>query len=469
MLLRKPRSVVDCDAALQTADWIVQLRWIAVLGQCIAIALTAGWLGVKLPLPFLAIAVSFTVVTNLALMIYLRRQRKKTILNEPQSSAIQLQLDNLSSVTDFESLVDTTRRARSQVQLLENLLGTSLLIDVITLTVLLYLTGGISNPFSCFYFANIAVCGLILAPRWTWAVSGLSVVGIMVLLLDTMPLRLAGFEEYVNLPFWSIRKQANFVALSACCLIVTYFINILMKELRNRELRLANAEAERMRSQRLEALATLAAGAGHELASPLSTIAVVAKELSRKLDKPEVPKSVTRDVDLIRSELDRCKEVLHRLKSGAGEASAEGFQFVSAPELIQAIIQPLRDPKRIDVYLRPERSEAVAKLPLQALSQAIRNLVQNALDASATDKQVTMELTTADEAWIIRVTDQGEGMDAETVERFGQPFFTTKSVGQGMGLGVFLTRNVVRGLSGDLQVESKPGEGTTICVRIPVV
>jgi two-component system sensor histidine kinase RegB len=241
-----------------------------------------------------------------------------------------------------------------------------------------------------------------------------------------------------------------------------------MKELRNRELRLANAEAERMRSQRLESLATLAAGAGHELASPLSTIAVAAKELSRQLEKIAVPKSVTRDVDLIRSELDRCREVLNRLKSGAGEASAEGFHLVAVNELIQAIVMPLRQPQRINVYLRPQNSVAVARLPLQALSQAIRNLLQNALDASPAHANVTMEITTANDAWVIRVVDQGTGMDMETADRIGQPFFTTKSVGQGMGLGIFLTRNVVRGLGGDLNVQSEVGVGTTMVVHIPV-
>ncbi len=296
----------------------------------------------------------------------------------------------------------------------------------------------------------------------------LSVVGIIILLIDTRPLQLAGFASESQMPFLSIRKQANFVALTTCCIVVTYFINVLMNELRNREVRLANAEAERMRSQRLEALATLAAGAGHELASPLSTIAVVAKELSRKLDKPEVPKSITRDVDLIRSELDRCREVLNRLKSGAGEASAEGFHEVSVQALIDAIVRPMRQPDRIDVHLRPENSIATARLPLQALSQAIRNLLQNALDASAADRRVLMEITTDADTWVIRVIDQGEGMDAETVERIGQPFFTTKSVGQGMGLGVFLTRNVVRGLSGDLKIESRQGQGTTVVVTLPV-
>jgi two-component system, sensor histidine kinase RegB len=468
MLLRKPSSPIDYSAALDTAEWIVQLRWFAVFGQCLAIAVTAGWLLANLPLTMLSIAVSITVITNIALMIYLRRQRKNVAANELASPQIRVELNNLSTVTDFESLLSGNRDAMAKVKLLENLLGSSLLIDVVTLTAMLYLTGGIENPFSCFYFANIAVCGLILAPRWTWAVSGLSVIGVVILLIDTRPLPIIGFAADRVEPFLSIRKQGSFLALATCCIVVTYFINVLMNELRNREMRLANAEAERMRSQRLEALATLAAGAGHELASPLSTIAVVAKELSRKLDKPDVPKSVTRDVDLIRSELERCKQVLHRLKSGAGEASAEGFHEVPVRSLVDAIVLPLREPTRIDVYIRPENSAAVARLPLQALSQAIRNLIQNALDASPSDERVTLEVTTTDTSWVLRVTDRGSGMDAETVERIGQPFFTTKSVGKGMGLGVFLARNVVRGLGGELNISSQPNEGTTIIVQIPI-
>ncbi len=463
MLLRKSRSPADYTAALDTAVWIVQLRWFAIVGQCAAISVTAWLFQIPLPLGWLGAAVSITVITNIALMVYLFLQRRQ----DTDDWKSQLNPLGDSEISSEVPSADTAR-AVTKIAMLENLLGSSLLVDVVTLTAMLYLTGGIANPFSCFYFANIAICGLILAPRWTWAVSGLSVLGIAFLLVDSRELMFVGFAEEAELPFWSIRKQGNFVALSACCIVVTYFINVLMAELRNRELRLANAETQRTRSQRLEAMATLAAGAGHELASPLSTIAVVAKELSRKLDKPDVPKNITRDVDLIRSELDRCRDVLSRMKSGAGEASAEGFREVAPEQLAKAIIEPLRQPERIEYKSTAAQKNPIARLPLQALSQAIRNLVQNALDASPPDAKVLLQFEINPLQWTILVSDNGTGMDPETVDRIGQPFFTTKSVGQGMGLGVFLTRNVVRGLGGQMHFESRIELGTTVRVEIPM-
>ena len=469
MLLRKSQSSADYSAAIETAVWIVQLRWFAIIGQCVAIALTLIWLRASLPLFWLICVIGVTVSANVLLSGYLAFERYReshrigiATLTQPKP-IVELELHNASTAVVKPLVIDNRKVSR-----LENIVGTSLLIDVTTLTGMLYLTGGLSNPFSCFYFANIAVCGLILAPRWTWAVSCLSVLGIAVLLTDFCPLNLPGFEVEANSSLLSVRKQASFVALSTCVIVVTYFINVLMNELRNREVRLASAEAERMRSQRLEAMATLAAGAGHELASPLSTIAVVAKELSRKLDKPDVPANIVRDVALIRSELDRCREVLHRMKSGAGEASAEGFHPVSVTALIDAITLPLRQPERVKVEVSALQINTTAKLPLQAFSQAIRHLVQNGLDASSPDDKVALRIEVDSKQWAIRVIDSGSGMDAETLDRIGQPFFTTKTVGQGMGLGVFLTRNVVQGLGGSMQIESVLNQGTTITVGVPV-
>ncbi len=108
---------------------------------------------------------------------------------------------------------------------------------------------------------------------------------------------------------------------------------MLAGELRQREQQLSIAEKERERGRRLEAMATLAAGAGHELASPLSTIACGCQELSRNLEKYDVSSSIRRDVDLIREELNRCRDILHRMKSGAGEAAAEHLHPVSVEEL----------------------------------------------------------------------------------------------------------------------------------------
>jgi len=251
---------------------------------------------------------------------------------------------------------------------------------------------------------------------------------------------------------------------------------MLEMEFRLRVVQLAVVEKERERSQRLEALATLAAGAGHELASPLSTIAVVAKELSRNLEKTDSTPSIRRDVELIREELNRCKEILHRMKSGAGEAAAENLHPISLGEILRETVQAMREPQRVNIEMSNAVSDSLGILPKQALSQALRNLLQNGMDASKPFQAVTLQvavdkqrsLKKSVEIWHLTITDEGTGMTEEVQRRIGEPFFTTKEVGQGMGLGVFLTRNVIRGLGGEITFSSSP-EGGTICrVSLPV-
>jgi two-component system sensor histidine kinase RegB len=255
--------------------------------------------------------------------------------------------------------------------------------------------------------------------------------------------------------------------------VLTYFVSQLALEVRLRDRRLAIAEKEKERAQRLEALATLAAGAGHELASPLSTIAVIAGELSRRLDKPEIPDKVKRDFGLIREELSRCKDILHRMKSGAGEAAAERLHPVALGEILQDSIHAMREPHRVELRMEKAVGDFKALLPKQALSQAIRNLLQNGLDASDPQQKVVLSSNIELDKqqyrnWQLTIEDCGTGLSDEVLRRIGEPFFTTKEVGKGMGMGVFLTRNVIQGLGGTLRFDRRASQGTLCTVSIPI-
>jgi two-component system sensor histidine kinase RegB len=123
--------------------------------------------------------------------------------------------------------------------------------------------------------------------------------------------------------------------------------------------------------------------------------------------------------------------------------------------------------------MEPAVGEFKALLPLQALSQALRNLMQNGLDASSPQQGVdvhsTIELVAPDRRmWLLEIQDSGSGLSEEVARRIGEPFFTTKEVGEGMGLGVFLTRNVIQGIGGELRFANAPSGGTLCTVRVPL-
>jgi two-component system sensor histidine kinase RegB len=256
--------------------------------------------------------------------------------------------------------------------------------------------------------------------------------------------------------------------LAGCASVVVYFITCVTRELRQREADLRTAERQRARSQQLEALATLAAGAGHELSTPLGTIAVVAKELTRHLEGADVPDSVLEDVELIRRELDHCRKILDRLSAKAGQAVGEEVTSINVGEFVQEVLNGLRRPDRVQVSLPAETKAARVSLPLQGAAQAFRGLLQNALDATEPEGLVQFSAA-ADGPWLkLTVRDSGPGMTAEVLTRAGDPFFTTKEPGKGMGLGLFLCRSIVERLGGTLDLTSRPGRGTTATVRLPL-
>lgn len=427
---------VHSHPTLETAVWFLQLRWVAVAGQLVTMAAVEWGLHIKLPLSGLLMFIGITATTNIAYDLWLRHLRRRGLQESDRLPTFQI----ISSL---------------------------MLVDIAVLTGMLYLSGGLTNPFALFYFVNIAVAGAILTPTWAWGIWFVAVLGVTVLLLSSEPLDELSSGNLQATGEWTIPKLGYLVSFATCGGVITYFVTVLTGELKQRELALKDAENARVRNRQLEALATLAAGAAHELASPLSTIAVVAKELSRALEKHGAPDTAIKDVSLIRSELDRCRQILDRMTSAAGEAAGERLREIAIKEFLQETMLGLREPQRVRVDLSKSTGMSQNLLPVQATAQAVRNLVQNALDASLPGTEIVVQAESLDDKWRILVTDCGHGMSPEVLQRVGEPFFTTKEPGRGMGLGLYLTQNVLRRLDGALRFTSRVGQGTTAEILLP--
>ena len=439
------------------AIWLFRLRWVAVAGQLLTVAWAATLFHISLPLTPILSIIALTATTNVLCTRWWRRL-----------AARQTQSKHL----------DEQRREKQREG--KRILLVVMVLDVLSLTALLYFAGGPSNPFTMFYFVNLALAAVILPARNAWALAGIALGCFLGLFIShvSLPvlqesLLVAGFVPGTSM---RLQYQGLFVSLTACGSVVVYFITCVTRELRQREAQLRAAELQRSKGHRLESLATLAAGAAHELATPLSTIAVVTKELSRHLDGADVPESVLEDMNLIRSELDHCRGILDRLSTGAGQAVGESVTPVTAAVLVEEILCSLRFRRRVDIVMEIETSETMVPVPLQAVAQAIRGVVQNAIDATqsnATDNsesETTVKLSVAADGAYMRfqVRDAGPGMSREVLARAGDPFFTTKEPGKGMGLGLFLCRSVVERIGGTLKLTSLPREGVTAEVRLPL-
>jgi two-component system, sensor histidine kinase RegB len=419
---------------LGTSAWLLRLRWFAVFGQLVTVFI-AGRFGGELPwVPLLAL-IAVTAVSNAAYALWLQRARPRAVAGDRVAQADKI--------------------------------ATSLMmLDLVTLTLMLYFSGGIDNPFSLFYFVNLAVGGVILRPRWAWVLTAMAILGCSLLIYASLPV--PGLIEPNRRPDSSLHTLGLFIAYATCGSVVTHFVTRTAAELTRSERLLSETQSEHQRIIRLEGLTTLAAGAAHELATPLSTIDVIARELGRHLQDCETPQSVREDVRLIDQQLEICRQILRRMRVAVGDSMADSWDRTTVGDLIDCALEGVRDPDRVDVNDGPEAVERHPLwIPQEAVAQAIRNLIHNGLDASGRGGRVTLQATVHNENVQFRIRDYGRGMSNEELGRAGEPFYTTKEPGRGMGLGLFLTRNVVSRLGGSLDFESIPGRGTEAIVTLP--
>jgi len=407
-------------------SWLLRLHWAAIFGQAVVIFVVEEALQVALPLTTLIEIMGLEVVTNAACELWVRRARPVT---EPMVAA-------------------------------------TMALHVTCFTALLYFTGGPMNPFSFLYLVHISLAALILRPRWTWTLVLFSLASSAALFIRHVPLPMDHGPHAHHMHHdgsMDMHLRGMWVAFAVGAGFIVYFLYRVTSALAGREAELVRMREHAARSERLASMATLAAGAAHELSTPLATIAVIARELERQLG----PGPVSDDARAIRERVERCREIIAQLSNDAGQSPGEGAARVTSEEILQSALSGLGDPGRVRVDADGESSVRRLEVPMRTTAQALRNVVKNALDASPGDSIVVMRMRSEGNAVRFECEDEGSGMPADVVARCTEPFFTTKEPGSGMGLGLFLTRSVVDQLGGTLSVKSEPGVGTTVVVSLP--
>ena len=431
------------------ATWLVKLRWVAVIGQLATIAGAVFLFRIQIPMVWaMAIVILLTAASNLFLAVWFRRWK---------------QIDDRLAVN-----------AKHPVSPLpwNLILGLVLVMDMFSLTTLLFTSGGPNNPFCLFFFVNLSLCALMLNRRWAWAINLLTIVCFAALMFEHHELDKLGdgLETIRSLQNVSLQHIGLLAAFATCASVIVYFMTRLTDELAMQQQAVRRAQALRANSDKIQALGTLAAGTAHELATPLSTIAIVARDVEQAFEQhpPDFPgaEDVIEDVHLIRSQLDRCRKILDTMASHAGEAIGEQVKPVTVEAISQAMIDGLSNSDRVTLTVPEPAKTETLNVPLAGLSQAMRGLVQNAIDSDPNDGPVTVDIVQQSSGWQWKIQDQGQGMTADQLERVSEPFYTTKAPGKGMGLGVFLAMNVVRRLGGSVEFESAIGKGTCVTVTL---
>jgi len=409
-------------------SWLVQLHWWAILGQVLIVGLAELWTDFDLPIPHIMALLTAEVIGNLVLRSWARTAH----VTEP-------------------------------------MMATVMALDAAVLTLLLDLTGGAANPYSTLYLVNVALAAVLLPGRWSWVLMAVSLAGFASLFVHEWFTGVAHHVRFGMLPEQILvaHVRASWVALALAAIFIVYFVRRVALALADRELELKQARERADRREKLASLATLAAGAAHELSTPLSTIIVVAKELQRNLGQG-VSDQVALDLTLIREQVSRCREILDRMAGHAGEQVGEPLRSQTVSEWVAAALDGLQGAGRV-VQERAPGIDGVSLVgPPRALADALRGLLKNGMQASGEEATVTLRLESSVSGRVMAtVIDRGRGMSPDVLARVGEPFFTTKVPGEGMGLGLFLTRALVEQLGGEFHITSSPERGTEARIELP--
>lgn len=418
LTLRHPRRNVRLDT-------LVRLRWLAIIGQTTAVLVV--YYGLEFELPIYACLAAIVLAAWLNVALRLRFHMTQRL--EPDRAAWLLAF------------------------------------DIAELAVLLFLTGGLQNPFAFMFLGPVLLSATALPPRFTLLLGGFAVACATILVFVHYPLPWDS-DDPLQLP------PIYMIGVWLCILLAIGFIGVyawqITEESRQLSDALAATELVLTREQHLSQLDGLAAAAAHELGTPLSTISVIAKELERAI-APNAPHGD--DVRLLREQATRCRDILAKLT----ELSAGGEPFDRMPltALIEEVVAPHRNfGVTIDVTAPSDRSGEPVGARNPAILYGLGNLLENAVDFAS--ERVTVDAQWSEDSVAVTISDDGPGFAPEIVSRIGEPYVTSRRHHQndageepaGLGLGFFIAKTLLERSGATLSFENRPQPQRGAIVRL---
>lgn len=352
----------------------------------------------------------------------------------------------------------TALRLRSNRPVGNPELFAQLCVDVLALSMLLYYGGGSTNPFISLFLLPLVIAAATLPQRYTWGMALFTTACYSSLMFYYQPLPHNHHDHNGDSAF-STHVMGMWLGFSISAVVVAYFVAQMAQAVRKRDEQLARVREEILRNERIVALGTQAAGAAHEMGTPLSTMAVVIGELQRE---PQ-DRQLRDNLEILGEQVRGCKRILDKILSNAQDDGATRLQAVD--KLMSGVLdewQLLRPTARYRYLPSGSNAQLYADTTLRA---ALMNLLNNAADASPQGIEIISRCDAAH--FTLTVVDHGAGLSVEAARLAGSAFFTTKS--EGRGLGLLLANATIERMGGTVSLLNHAQGGAQTVLTLPLV
>lgn len=401
---------------------LIELRWIAVIGQITTIAAAILIFRIELPLVHMLQVLACLIAFNIA--SHLRWHEHRPVSNGEMFMA--------------------------------------LLVDVASLTVLLYLSGGTTNPFAFLYLLQVIISAVLLEVAWTWSIVVITILCMAGLAMYAEPLALP-FDHARGIA--SIYVQGLLVCFALNAALLVMFISRISDNLREKAAQLAGLRQRAAEEEHIVRMGLLASGAAHELGTPLATVSVILGDWKRMPEFKKNPE-LLEEITEMQIQLKRCKSIVSGILLSAGEARGESAVRTTMRGFLDGLVAQWQESRPVRAFAYNNRiREDLPVASDSALKQTIDNLLDNALEASP--DWVGMDARIEDGNLTLSVVDRGPGFAPGMLAQLGKPYQSTKGK-PGGGLGLFLAVNVVRKLGGTVTARNRPEGGAEVVLCLPL-
>lgn len=410
------------SAGHKNMQQLIQLRWIAVVGQITTIAVVTLVFGIDLPVRHMLEVLVCLVAFNIA--SHLRWHERPYVSNKE--------------------------------------LFLAMLVDVGILTAQLYLSGGTTNPFIFLYLLQVILSAMLLEAWSTWSIVAITSVCLVGLTLFSSPLTLSYDHE---LRFFSLYVQGMLICFTLNGVLLAFFMTRISRNLRAGDARLAEFRKRALEEEHIVRMGLLASGAAHELGTPLATLSVILGDWKHM---PEFTnnKVLLEEITEMETQLQRCKSIVSSILLSAGEARGESSVKTTLSTFLDDLATEWRKSRPVASFEYTNRIAYDVPVVFDSvLKQMICNVLDNAFEASP--QFVSLDVSRQGDTLTMHITDKGPGFAPAMLSQIGKPYQSSKGR-PGSGLGLFLVVNVARKLGGTVKARNREEGGALVELTLPL-